>query len=179
MDKNYPEAIQEYEHILNNSPSYTDSIYAVTDLGYTYILMEENSPKLNYIGSYAQLKPASFEAYIQERDLLLTTIMGKPDLQNIDTNVSSPLIQSVYPNPFKSSVNFSFVLPAKDIPELSIYNIKSQLAKKVHSQSLNKGMNSIVWDGKNESGSSVTSGVYFYKLKACGREETGKAVMIR
>jgi tetratricopeptide (TPR) repeat protein len=179
MDKNYPEAIQEYEHILNNSPSYTDSIYAVIDLGYTYILMEENSPKLNYIGSYAQLKPASFEAYIQERDLLLTAIMGKSDLQNIDTNVSSSLIQSVYPNPFKSSVNFSFVLPAKDIPELSIYNIKGQLVKKVHSQSLNKGMNSIVWDGKNESGSSVASGIYFYKLKACGREETGKAVMIR
>jgi hypothetical protein len=45
--------------------------------------------------------------------------------------------------------------------------------------SMDKGMDSIIWNGTNERGSNLASGVYFYKLRACGREETGKVIMIR
>ncbi len=179
IDENYPEAIQEYENILSNSSSYTDSIYAVIDLGYTYLLMEENSPKLNYTGYYSQFKPTSYEDFAQERETLLSSIMYNHDNHATDTNVVSPVIQSVFPNPFRNNISFSFTLPAKDIAEISIYNIKGQLVKKIRSQMLDKGLNSINWDGKNERGARVASGIYVYKLSSCGKEITGKAVMIK
>lgn len=179
IDMNYPEAIQEYENILSNFPSYTDSIYAIIDLGYTYLLMEENSPKLNYTGRYPQFKPTSYVEFTTEREALLSSLMSSPENQSNDANITSPVIQSVFPNPFRNSISFSFTLPTRDFAEVYVYNIKGQLVKKIRSQMLNKGLNSIDWDGKNERGARVASGIYVYKLSSCGKEITGKAVMIK
>jgi hypothetical protein len=70
-----------------------------------------------------------------------------------------------HPNPFNPSTTISFAL-TKNTPalELNIYNLKGQLVKTMFNGSLEKGNHSLVWDGRDEKGASVSSGVYFYRL---------------
>ena len=50
--------------------------------------------------------------------------------------------------------------------ELMIYNIKGQKVKRLVSDQLSAGQHSVVWNGTDDSGKPVSSGVYFYKMKS-------------
>jgi len=54
----YPEAISFFEAIISDPDTELDSVYAVIDAGYTYLLME-NGGKSGYVGKMAELKPKS------------------------------------------------------------------------------------------------------------------------
>jgi hypothetical protein len=41
------------------------------------------------------------------------------------------------------------------------------------------GLNEVVWDGRNENGDAVASGIYFYRLKAAAFEQTRKMVLMK
>ncbi len=76
------------------------------------------------------------------------------------------LIQN-YPNPFNPTTTISFsVKQNSDFVTLEIYNIKGQKVKQLVSDQLSAGQHTVVWDGKDKNGKSVTSGIYFYRLKA-------------
>ncbi|MCD4797288.1 MAG: FG-GAP-like repeat-containing protein [Candidatus Cloacimonetes bacterium] len=71
-----------------------------------------------------------------------------------------------YPNPFNPTTTISFNISSKDAKntKLIIYNIKGQKVKTLLNEHLAKGEHSVVWNGKDDSGKSVSSGIYFYKL---------------
>ena len=75
-----------------------------------------------------------------------------------------------YPNPFNPTTMISFSL-AKDTnnTQLAIYNIRGQKVKTLVNKSLPNGKHSVIWNGKNESGNAVVSGVYLYKLIVDGK----------
>ena len=76
---------------------------------------------------------------------------------------------SNYPNPFHSSTTISFSITAENTEnaEINIYNIKGQKIKTFKNLQIDKSPNQqIVWDGKDESGHNVCSGMYFYKLSS-------------
>jgi len=85
-----------------------------------------------------------------------------------------------YPNPVVNSTNISFSLPKNaDNVELKIYNIKGQLVKKFKMQNAKCGMNSMVWNGRDNSGKPVASGIYFYKLSIDKTEIIKKMIILR
>ncbi len=78
-----------------------------------------------------------------------------------------------YPNPFNPNTTISFELNTEDT-EISIYNLKGQ---KVRQFSILNNQSSITWDGTDQLNQPVSSGVYFYKLKA-GRFEQSRKMML-
>ncbi len=70
---------------------------------------------------------------------------------------------SNYPNPFNPSTTISFSLTTEimESTELKIYNIKGQ---KIRQYSIINKQSSIIWDGTDQTGKSVSSGIYFYQL---------------
>ncbi|MGD8778750.1 MAG: T9SS type A sorting domain-containing protein [Ignavibacteria bacterium] len=71
-----------------------------------------------------------------------------------------------YPNPFNPTTTINYQLPELEQVSLSIFNIKGQLVRTlVHAQQ-GPGNYTIIWDGLNEKGHQVSSGIYFYKLSA-------------
>jgi flagellar hook assembly protein FlgD len=50
--------------------------------------------------------------------------------------------------------------------DLAVYNIRGQKVKDLTKDSFGKGQHNITWNGKDNNGKSVATGVYFYKLKA-------------
>ncbi|OQY29307.1 MAG: hypothetical protein B6244_04135, partial [Candidatus Cloacimonetes bacterium 4572_55] len=63
--------------------------------------------------------------------------------------------------------------------EIRVYNITGQRVKTLVNEPQEAGYYSTVWDGRNEQGSHVSSGTYFYVVKAGSDEATRKMVLIR
>jgi hypothetical protein len=86
-----------------------------------------------------------------------------------------------YPNPFNPSTTIAF-----DIPEnkeahvrLNVYNIRGQLVRTLVNETMDEGSYKIEWDGKNNNGRSVASGVYFYRIVAGEFSKTRKMVILK
>ena len=78
-------------------------------------------------------------------------------------NNHSYLLQN-YPNPFNPTTTISFSIPDDSKITLIIYNIKGQEIKTLVNNDFIKGSHSVVWNGDDYYGNSVSSGIYFYEL---------------
>ena len=70
-----------------------------------------------------------------------------------------------YPNPFNPSTTISFSASQRGSAMLEIYDLTGRLVRTLLSGEVAAGNHSVLWDGRNERGTSVGSGVYFYRLK--------------
>jgi len=70
-----------------------------------------------------------------------------------------------YPNPFNSSTTIEFSLPDDGIASLVIYSITGQKVRTLMSDNLMSGTHSILWDGRDDSGNTVSSGIYLTQLR--------------
>lgn len=74
------------------------------------------------------------------------------------------LFQNI-PNPFNSSTKISFRVPLTSHIILRIFDSTGRTVKTLINEKRQKGEYTLNWDGRNDSGSKVTSGLYFYQLK--------------
>jgi flagellar hook assembly protein FlgD len=84
-----------------------------------------------------------------------------------------------YPNPFNPSTEITFNIAKPGKYELSVYNVLGQKIKTLAAKKFESGQNSVIWNGLNEFGNQVSSGVYFYKLSGNEVELTKKMILIR
>ena len=82
-----------------------------------------------------------------------------------------------YPNPFNPSTNISFSLPDAAEVTLNIYNVLGQNVVTLVDAHYEAGEHVVQWDGRNATGSAVSSGIYFYRLTA-GTAVTSKKMMM-
>ena len=71
-----------------------------------------------------------------------------------------------YPNPFNPTTNISFSIPMQLEVRINIYNIMGQLVANVTRAQLNAGTYNIQWNGTDQRGNMLPSGLYFYELEA-------------
>jgi hypothetical protein len=71
-----------------------------------------------------------------------------------------------YPNPFNPSTTISFELPAASRVNLQIFNVLGQEVSSLFNGDVAAGKYDVVWNGKDNNGRSIASGIYFYKLHA-------------
>ena len=84
-----------------------------------------------------------------------------------------------YPNPFNATTDIRFITPYEGDVKIEIFNIKGQLIKTLVDGYIKPGIYSKTWDGSNNSGNEVSSGVYFCKLTAGGNVDTRKMVLMK
>jgi PKD repeat protein len=89
----------------------------------------------------------------------------KAELASADRPTSFKLEQN-YPNPFNPETIINYHLPEASQVTLAIYNVQGQLIRTLVNQNLESGIYRQVWDGRNETGETVGTGVYIYKLQA-------------
>ncbi len=83
-----------------------------------------------------------------------------------------------FPNPFNPSTTISFSIPEESKAELTVYNIKGQKVKTFTDEQYSKGNHSVVWNGDDEYGKPVSSGVYFYKLNVNNKTEAVRKCLL-
>jgi len=170
----YSAAIAYYESVLTNNPSYADSCYAVIDLGDTYL--ESNG---RATGNLTQYCPESYKKQQSVKIALLTSIRTNEKVTGTNEIPSTLVLQGNFPNPFNPVTTIKFALPSKGHTKVTIYNIKGQQVKKLCDGNLEKGSNSIVWDGRDNKGSSVASGLYLYRIEFAGKVYAKKMMMLK
>ncbi|MFH1700039.1 MAG: T9SS type A sorting domain-containing protein [Candidatus Zixiibacteriota bacterium] len=84
-----------------------------------------------------------------------------------------------YPNPFNPTTTIQFGLPEQLMVSLEVFNVLGQRIKTLHSGIMPAGEKEITFDGKNEQGHSLSSGIYFYRLKTNDKTLIRKMVMIK
>ncbi|MBN1211204.1 MAG: S8 family serine peptidase [candidate division Zixibacteria bacterium] len=84
-----------------------------------------------------------------------------------------------YPNPFNPRTEIDFSLSEDAEVTLEIYNLLGQKVRTLIESPLKKGEHTAVWDSRDNSGNSVASGIYFYKLTANQRVATRKMVLLK
>jgi YVTN family beta-propeller protein len=83
------------------------------------------------------------------------------------------------PNPFNPVTKISFVIPETGHVDLRVYDVTGRLIRTLVNGKLAADRYEVTWDGTNNGGRSVASGVYFYRIKAGKHEKTKKMVMLR
>jgi hypothetical protein len=92
-----------------------------------------------------------------------------------------------YPNPFNPSTTISFELPgllssggsSLARVHLAVYDVSGRLVKMLISDNLMPGPHKVIWDGTNNAGTHVSSGIYFYRIVSGNWSNTKKMVLIR
>lgn len=88
-------------------------------------------------------------------------------------------IEGNHPNPFNLSTTISFTIPRPERVELSLYSITGQRVRTLLSGEMTAGMHSSVWDGKDDMGNFVSSGIYFSRLTSGKHVTTGKMLLLK
>jgi hypothetical protein len=84
-----------------------------------------------------------------------------------------------YPNPFNPSTLIKYALKKDVKVSINVYNILGQKVKTLVNEYQNAGYKSIIWDGRNDNGKTVSSGIYIYKIIAGDFVDKKKMVIIK
>lgn len=104
---------------------------------------------------------------------------------NINTDVPNPnyqynhVLKGAYPNPFNPSTSIQYELACATDVQISIYNTKGQRVKTFNKKHNTEGTYSITWNGEDENGKSVNSGVYFYTMTAGKTTQSKKMILVK
>jgi Zn-dependent metalloprotease len=107
------------------------------------------------------------EALVDDIEVLaLNVLTGIGDFGDLSALPTQFELHQNFPNPFNPSTTIEFALPANARVDIKIFNLLGQQIKSLSSGEKPAGRYSVVWDGKDESGNPVASGIYIYKMQA-------------
>jgi|GEM_PF-3609801 len=172
---NYTQAIMWFEDIIMSPPTVIDSLFAQIDLGYLYMSMPDST---KYQCRYPGYRPTSWAAFEQTKSALLAMITGNSYENTDNSNIPAPSVSN-FPNPFNPSTTIRFSIPQDSSVKLVVYNIRGQVVKTIVNDTLPKGSHSAFWNGVDENGRAVSSGVYFYRLQTGNTFLTGKCLLLK
>ncbi len=125
------------------------------------------------------LAPGEYHIYTTKRQ-------PKPDADVYndadDDNTSTPAEYSLnqnFPNPFNPETTIKFSMPSAGFVSLKVYNILGQEIRTLVSSDFKAGNHSVRWNGKDNSGNSVASGIYLYRLDCGNFIKTNKMIMLK
>jgi len=96
----------------------------------------------------------------------------------VERTLNSGLVQN-HPNPFNPQTTIAFSLAARGRVSLAIYDVSGRIVRTLANETRNAGAYELSWDGLDDSGQTVASGVYFYRLVAPEFTQTKKMVLLK
>lgn len=166
---------------IENPINSVDSLYAVMQLETIYALSMFDSTGSTLRTIYDSFAPTSVRNLNEKHQNHWHEINKLLGICEDDENQIIPnhaVLNANYPNPFNPTTTISFSIPADSKVGVSIYNVKGQKVKTLVNDELEQGHHKIVWDSKDNSGKSVSSGVYFYKLNVNGKDKAVRKCLL-
>jgi hypothetical protein len=84
-----------------------------------------------------------------------------------------------YPNPFNQTTRIEFSVSKSSFVNLTIYDILGRRVRTLVSEHLSPGYKSVSWDGRNNEGKEVASGIYFYQVRMGNMEQQKKMLVLK
>ena len=94
-----------------------------------------------------------------------------PDDYRLDQN---------YPNPFNPNTTIQYTIPINRKVSIKVYNITGQLVRTlIDNEMANAGTHKVVWNGKNNFGRTVSTGIYLYSLEWAGMKKVKRMTLVK
>jgi len=100
----------------------------------------------------------------------------------VDDELGTPLtyvLRGVSPNPFNPVTRVCYASPSESRVHLAVYNVAGRLVRTLFDGEVDPGYHSVVWDGRDNNGVEVGSGVYFCRMEAEGFDDSTKMVLLK
>jgi len=105
---------------------------------------------------------------------------GSYDWDNKSNRPSMFKLMQSYPNPFNAITTIEYYIFSSGTVKLTVYDVMGRKVKTIiEHRNQTEGYYNVIWDGKNEKGIKVDSGIYFYRLKVDDEEEARKFILLR
>ncbi len=172
QEKQYKEAVEIADNIIDNY-KIDDDLYCELlfekGLIYKYQLeSKEEAEKmfLTIVEKYSENKMVSY-AKIELDEMGIKYEEGK--VNETEVTQTAFVIES-YPNPFNPSTTLSYSLPSASNVKLVIYDVIGRMIKSFITNSQLSGNHKVVWNGTNNNGVKVSTGIYIYRFEATSLE---------
>ncbi|MDY6915024.1 MAG: T9SS type A sorting domain-containing protein [Candidatus Cloacimonadota bacterium] len=167
----------ETPELAGQIPEYIYPADVIKDLGNNEGLLQFAYLDDNSWGSYIQANGLNNGGIIKYASLKIV-FPEDGSTQPSVVPVAGRLSQN-YPNPFNPETTINYEMTQPGNVTIEIYNIKGQKIKTLVNSTKDAGEHSVVWNGRDESGNSVSSGVYFYKMQAGKYTSTKKMILMK
>lgn len=171
--QNYPETIYEKEALIEKFYIYFDKY-------------QDYAAAKNILRKLKEKYPNDIDVIVVEtllgskKSRLLITGNNEDFVTASQTVLPKEIVLNQnYPNPFNPSTTIEFTLPQASTVKLEVYNITGQKVRILVSGNLDAGLHSISWDGTNDYGEKVASGMYIYRITSGSFVQTRKMVLLR
>ncbi|MEA2096041.1 MAG: T9SS type A sorting domain-containing protein, partial [Candidatus Cloacimonadota bacterium] len=132
-----------------------------------------NVPSGNYTYNVTTIYDGEWESEMSNGAFVAHTDVDnllKPEVTELTGN---------YPNPFNPTTTISFSIEEAGHVSINIYNMKGQLVKTLVNENLDSAYHNVSWNGKDNSSKTVSSGIYFYKMKSSNYTSTKKMILMK
>ena len=109
----------------------------------------------------------------------LTILQGVSDVEDSTDLPPATALAGVHPNPFNPQTTISYELAVAAEVELDIYDVKGALVRRLVREAMPAGRHAVVWNGQDDSGARVASGVYLARFSAGAYRDFTKLVMVK
>jgi len=128
-------------------------------------------------------RPKIWDDYAGEEEFCFRAYLGASDVKELpgseDSRPSEFSLSQNYPNPFNPATNFQFTLSKSVHVKIEIFNIVGQNVKTLVDDNMTPGVYVVDWDGKDDKGNLVSSGIYFYRIQAGDFSDMKKMVLLK
>ncbi|MFB3844571.1 MAG: M14 family zinc carboxypeptidase [Candidatus Cloacimonadaceae bacterium] len=112
-------------------------------------------------------------------NLRIVTGSATPASDETSGQIPLTILLQTYPNPFHDCTTIKFTTGTETTLKIEIYNIKGQKVKTLTNQLYKRGNYSLSWDGTDDKGSALASGVYFCRLTCRQKVMTEKLLLLK
>jgi hypothetical protein len=111
-------------------------------------------------------------------ETIYVTVMGL-SVQDDYQIIKATELLNAYPNPFNPTTTISFTIKEADFVTVEIFNISGRRVKTLAKDNYETGKYNLVWNGENDSGKKLSSGIYFYRMKTSTYQKSKKFIMLK
>ena len=135
---------------------------------------------VEYKGNQYQVAPVSMEGIkLAGADGSLVNVVARTTTSDVKVIPGKFALRQNFPNPFNPTTEIRYDLPEEGFVSLAIYNMVGQKVRTLRSETMQPGYHSMVWDGRNDVGSQVATGMYFYSIHTGSFQATKKMLFLK
>ena len=108
----------------------------------------------------------------------VTDALGASVTMQLQTRPAEFSLATNYPNPFNPATTIQYALPQSADVQLTVYNVVGQVVRTLVAEHQSTGRYLVAWDATDDSGHSLSAGIYFYRLQAGGEFHAVKKMLL-
>ena len=160
------EGVDFFVAIVFEGSTYASFDYSMINTGRSY-LSPDGTNYYDDISYYGNLNIRSMINY------------GGLNTDNSSIVLKNYKLYSAFPNPFNPSTKIKYSLPIRGKVDLGIFDLRGRLVNNLVSSIQDPGLKTVEWNGKDDLGNSISSGVYFYKIESNNYVDSKKVIYIK